>query len=98
MTLFVALQERQLAKLLPGEALIYERADGVVYARYRDPPHNTIPRWIIGGDPAGVAREQGDILYYSDWQDLCRLSEEHPTLKKLLDQLVTMYYIVKDDK
>ena len=98
MTLFVALQERQLAKLLPGEALIYERADGVVYARYRDPPHNTIPRWIIGGDPAGVAREQGDILYYSDWQDLCRLSEEHPTLEKLLDQLVIMYYIVKDDK
>ena len=85
-------------KLIPGEALIYERADGVVYARYRDPPHNTIPRWIIGGDPAGVARAQGDMLNYSDWQDLCRLSEEYPTIKKLLDQLVTMYYTVKDTK
>ena len=87
-----------MPKLLPGEALIYERSDGVVYARYRDPPHNTIPRWIIGGDPAGVARAQGDMLNYSDWQDLCRLSEEYPTIKKLLDQLVTMYYTVKDDK
>ena len=84
--------------MLPGEALIYERADGVVYARYRDPPHNTVPRWIIGGDPAAVARAQGDMLNYSEWQDLCRLSEEYPTLKKLLDQLVTMYYTVKDDK
>ena len=84
--------------MIPGEALIYERADGVVYARYRDPPHNTIPRWIIGGDPAGVARAQGDILNYSEWQDLCRLSEEYPTIKKLLDQLVTIYYTVKDDK
>ena len=93
-----ALQEQQLPKMLPGEALIYERSDGVVYARYRDPPHNTIPRWIIGGDPAGVARAQGDMLNYSDWQDLCRLSEEYPTIKKLLDQLVTMYYTVKDDK
>ena len=91
-------REQQLPKMLPGEALIYERSDGVVYARYRDPPHNTIPRWIIGGDPAGVARAQGDMLNYSDWQDLCRLSEEYPTIKKLLDQLVTMYYTVKDDK
>ena len=87
-----------LASLIPGEALIYERSDGVVYARYRDPPHNTVPRWIIGGDPAGVARAQGDVLNYSEWQDLCRLSEEYPTIKKLLDQLVTMYYTVKDDK
>jgi hypothetical protein len=85
-------------KLIPGEALIYERADGVVYARYRDPPHNTIPRWIVGGDPAGVARAQGDMLHYSEWQDLCELAEEHPTIKKLLDQLVTTYYIVKDGK
>ena len=85
-------------KLIPGQSIIYERADGVVYARYRDPPHNTIPRWIIGGDPAGVARAQGDLLSYSDWQDLCRLAKEHPTLEKMLDQLVTMYYVVKDEK
>jgi hypothetical protein len=83
-------------KMIPGEALIYERADGVVYARYRDAPHNKMPRWIIGGDPAGVARAQGDLLSYADWQELCELSETYPTLKKLLDQLVTTYYTVKD--
>jgi hypothetical protein len=87
-----------VGNLFPGEALIYERSDGVVYARYRDPPYNTVPRWIIGGEPGGVARAQGDLLNYSDWQDLCRLSKEYPTLKKLLDQLVTMYYTVKDNK
>lgn len=85
-----------MGDLLPGEALIYERVDGVVYARYRDRPE--IERWIVGGDPAGVARAQGDLLSYSDWQDLCRLSKEHSTLEKMLDQLVTMYYIVKDEK
>ena len=98
MTLFVVQAVQKLTKMIPGEALIYERADGVVYARYRDPPHNTIARWIIGGDPAGVAKAQGDMLHYSDWQDLCRLAKEHPTLEKLLDRLVTMYYVVKDDK
>jgi len=85
-----------MTKLIPGEALIYERSDGVVYARYRDPPHNTIPRWIVGGDPAGVARAQGDFLSYSDWQEMCRLAEQNSTLKKQLDKLVTTYYIIKD--
>ena len=84
------------SKLIPGEPLIYERSDGVVYARYRDIP--SVPRWIIGGDPAGVARAQGDMLHYGDWQDLCRLAEEYPTIKKLLDQLVTTYYMVKENR
>ena len=84
-------------KLIPGQALIYERANGVVYAHYRDPPHNTIPRWIIGGDPAGIARAQGDLLNYAEWQELCKLSLEYPTLKKLLDNLVTTYYTVKEN-
>ena len=87
-----------LASLIPGEALIYERSDGVVYARYRDPPHNTKPRWIIGGDPAAVARAQGDILNYSEWKELCELSVKYPTLKKQLDKLVVLYYTIKDDK
>ena len=85
-------------KLIPGQALIYERANGVVYAHYRDPPHNTIPRWIIGGDPAGIARANGDLLSYGEWQQLCELSLEYPTIKKLLDKLVTTYYTVKEHK
>lgn len=83
-------------KLIPGEPLIYERADGVVYARYAN--DHSIPRWIVGGDPAGVARAQGDLLEYSEWKHLCELAEEHTTLKKLLDQLIITYCIIKDSK
>lgn len=79
--------------LIPGEPLIYERADGVVYAHYRDKPE--IPRWIIGGDPTGVARAQGDLVSYAEWRELCELSEDYPTLRKLLDTLVTTYYTIK---
>ena len=43
-------------KLKPGKTLIYERANGVVYARYAEDPE--LPRWIIGGDPGAVARAQ----------------------------------------
>jgi hypothetical protein len=85
-------------KLIPGEALIYERANGVVYARYRDPPHNTTPRWVIGGDPGAVARAQGKLLDYGEWLKLCDATEEHPTLKMQMDKLVNTYYLIKDSK
>jgi len=86
-----------MGNLIPNQPLIYERSNGVVYARYRDPPHNTIPRWIVGGDPAGVARAQGELLNYNEWIKLCDLSKTNTTLQKLLDKLVITYYIIKDD-
>ena len=85
-----------MGNLLPNEAIIYERSDGVVYAHYRDKPD--IDRWIVGGDPAGVARAQGDLISYSEWQELCELSENYSTLRKLLDTLVTTYYTIKEHK
>jgi len=85
-----------LGNLIPNEPLIYERSDGVVYAHYRDKPE--IPRWIIGGDPGAVARAQGDLLDYSEWQNMCQLATQNTTLKKLMDKLVTTYYMVKDNK
>ena len=96
MCLVALAAKNKMGNLLEGEALIYERSDGVVYARYQNKPE--IKRWIIGGDPAGVARAQGDLINYAEWQELCRLSLEYPTLRKLLDTLVTTYYIIKEPK
>lgn len=86
---------QQQDKLLPGEALIYERSNGVVYAHYRDKPE--IPRWIIGGDPGAVARAQGKLLDYSEWLNLCELSQSNITLKKQMEKLVNTYHIVKNE-
>ena len=85
-------------KLIPGEALIYENANGITYARYRDPPHNKIPRWIVGGDPDAINRAQGCLFNYSEWQDMMRLAKNNYTLKKQMQKLLDIYYIVKDDK
>jgi len=86
----------QSPKLIPNEALIYERANGVVYARYAN--RSDIPRWIIGGDPGAVARAQGKLLDYGEWNNLCEVAETNIALKKQMDKLVTMYYIIKDKK
>lgn len=88
----------QQHKLIPGEALIYERADGVTYAKYRDPPHNKIPRWIVGGDPGGLSRAQGVLLHYGEWQNLCDMCKKNETLNKLMDKLIITYFMLKDSE
>lgn len=84
--------------LIPGEALIYERANGVVYARYRDPPYNNEPRWVIGGDPDAVSKEQGNLFSYGQWQEMMDLAKEYPTLKKQLQKAITTYMVLKEEK
>ena len=85
-----------MGDLIPNEPLIYERANGVVYARYANKPE--IPRWIVGGDPGAVARAQGKLLDYAEWQNLCEIAQTNQTLKKQLDKLVNTYYLIKDEK
>jgi len=82
--------------MIPGEALIYERVDSVVYARYRDKPE--IARWIIGGDPGAVARANGRFISDNEFQDICKLSLTNVTIKELLDQLIAAYTLVREDK
>lgn len=82
--------------LLPNEPLIYERADGVIYARYANKPE--IPRWIVGGDPDSVNKASGNLFSYSEWQDMMRIAESNITLKTQMKKLLDIYYIVKDDK
>ena len=91
-----------MSELIPGQALIYERVDSVVYARYRDAPHNKIPRWIIGGDADGVerakAKEQGDLFTYKDWQDINEMARTNKALSKYLHKILDIYLLAKDSK
>ena len=85
-----------MGNLIPNQALIYERANGVVFARYRDPPHNKIPRWVIGSEPEATARALG-IVSYDEWKNVMQIAESNANIKKQLDRLMVMYYTVKDD-
>lgn len=102
MTLYAVRSELKLTEkrnnLIPGEALIYENVNGVIYARYRDPPHNAIPRWIIGGESESLDKACGSLFSYSEWQDMMRLAETNHTLKTQMQKLLDIYYIVKDNK
>lgn len=89
--------DQKADKLIADQALIYESHNGVVYARYRDPPHNKKPRWVIGGKSSSLASLQGRYLDYREWQQLCDLADSNSTLKSQLEKLINLYYIVKED-
>jgi len=78
-----------MGSLHPGAAMVYERVNGTVYARYRDPPFDRIPRWKIGGSP------QMDPTF-EEWMDINKLSTENETFRKQLDRLMVLYYTIKD--
>jgi len=86
-----------MGNLIPNAALIYERVNDVVYARYRDPPHNSLPRWVIGGPVDATYRSMGNLFTYSEWQGMMRLAQENNTFKNELDKLLTLYYICKKE-
>lgn len=79
-----------MADHISSQALIYERANGVVYARFRDPPHNTIPRWIVGGE------SKGQVLSYNDWNKINKLAKTNPILKKQIAKMLDLYFLIRD--
>ena len=80
-----------MGNLIPGETLIYERVDHRIYARYANKPD--IPRWEIGNYNVTT-----DDKIKRDLKDLVELSNTNPILKKELDKLLNLYYIIKDPK
>jgi hypothetical protein len=91
-----------MGTLKQGQALIYERVDNVVYARYRDEPYKHIPRWVVGGYPEDVERakmkEQGDLFTYKDWQEITEMARTNKTLQKTLNKVLDIYLLAKENK
>lgn len=86
-----------MSNLIPGEPLIYENVDGIIYARYRDKPYSDIPRWIVGGDPAKVSIKMGMLISYDDWRDMHSVANKYPEFKKQLQKLIKLYYLYKEN-
>ena len=80
-----------MGNLIPGETLIYERVNHQFYAKYANKPE--IPRWVIG-----EYNSAPDDKIKRDLKDLVELSKTNTTLKKELDKLLNLYYIIKDPK
>jgi hypothetical protein len=75
-------------KLEPHATYIYERVDGVTYARKLGDPPDT--RFEIGRD-ASSTREQ--ILKDQLWHDIRQAARHNPGLQDALDRVIVIYQL-----
>ena len=91
-------QNTNLDHNIPGEPLVYERAAGLVYARYTNPDLRHIKRWIIGGDPEGFIPGTG-MPKPEEWLHFQQCTPDWNIMQKS-DKLLEMYtaFLTEQDK
>lgn len=79
-----------MGSLKPGATYIYEKADGITYAR--EFGANPSTRKIIGYD----VDFSPDNKYFTFWNDILKEAETNTTLQKALDRAIMIYKLSKD--
>ena len=92
-----------MSQLKPDTKYIYERANGVVYAREfgADPGDRTVVGYDY--DPVtGHKLDPGDtrsqVQENQLWHDIRRAAKSNPTLQDALDHAIMIYRLTKTDE
>lgn len=84
-----------VGRLEPGASYIYEKADGVTYARkLGDPPNQ---RFEIGRDYDSEKLHK-DLMHSKLWGEIHRAAKSNPALQEALDRVIVIYELSKQDQ
>ena len=85
-----------MGTLKPGATYIYERSEGIVYAREfgADPSTRQIVGYETGKDYDPYAKGPNQRML-SELNDVVRMCETDPAMKELLDRLFVLYNLKK---
>ena len=75
--------------LTPGTTYIYEKADGITYAREFGAPHND--RFEIGRDYQRFLKDELVL-----WEEIVRAGRTNQALQQALDRAKIVYHLSKD--
>jgi len=78
-----------MGSLTPGATYIYEKADGITYAREFGAPHNE--RFEIGRDYERFLKDELRL-----WEDIVRAGRTNEALQAALDRAKIVYHLSKD--
>jgi hypothetical protein len=79
-----------MGTLTPGAKYIYEKADGITYAREFGAPHNE--RFEIGRDYERFLKDELRL-----WEDIVREGRTNAALQEALDRAKIIYHLSKDN-
>lgn len=81
-----------MGNLKPGATYIYERADGVTYAR----EFGETERTVIGWDYA-AQEKMNSIDEIELWKEIRQAAKTNPVLQKELDRVIMLYHLSKKE-
>ena len=79
----------KMGNLKPGATYIYEKADGITYAREFGAPHNQ--RFEIGRDYQRFLKDELRL-----WEEIVRAGRTNQALQEALDRVKIIYHLSKD--
>lgn len=81
-----------MGNLKPGATYIYERADGITYAR----EFGSAERTAIGWDYK--VQEKMNLLNEIElWKEIRQAAKTNPVLQKELERVIMLYHLSKDN-
>jgi hypothetical protein len=84
-----------MGTLKPGASYIYERADGVVYAREVGTTERQPIGWDSGKDPD--TEYQRIVDESVSWREILTAAKTNPALQKALDRAILIYQTIKEE-
>ena len=89
-----------MGSLKPGATYIYEKADGVTYAREFGADPST--RQEIGWDYDSRTNDgrplHDHIMDSKMWGEIRRMAKTNPTLQDAIDRVIMLYHLINEDK
>lgn len=85
-----------MGTLKPGATYIYERSDGVIYARESGAPAES--RRIVGYDSLQDYERLTGVKDDKLWNEIRRAAKTNPTLQDALDHAMMIYTLSKEYK
>lgn len=84
-----------VGKMDPGVSYVYEKADGVTYARkIGDPPD---ARFEVGRDYDSEKLHK-DLMHSKLWGEIHRAAKSNPALQEAIDRVIIVYELSRQDE
>jgi hypothetical protein len=85
-----------MGSLTPGATLVYERVGGTIYSREFGQVERTVVGYDYTRDPLDQRNYMSSPKESQLWHEIRIASETNPTIKSLLEQAKTAYYLSKE--
>lgn len=85
-----------MGQLTPGARYIYERVDGIVYAREFGETERKEIGWNYDPRTPDGRPLHDHLMDDKMWGEIRRMAKTNPTLQKALDRAILIYQTIKD--